>query len=120
MRGENCVLVSGVTTAVVTGEGSSVDGVRYSPKVMALFSISRRLKFRLKEAFLLSGPLTLALIWRFEKLGLLLSKGLRELNTELLSLKFTCPRILSVPGFVRISMRPKPNWSYSAENGLEL
>ena len=37
-----------------------------------------------------------------------------------MKLKEACPRILSVPGLVRISMRPKPSRSNSAENGFWL
>ena len=35
-------------------------------------------------------------------------------------LKETSPRILSVPGLVKISIRPYPSRSYSAENGFRL
>jgi hypothetical protein len=35
-------------------------------------------------------------------------------------LRESVPRRRSVPGFVRISMRPKPRRSYSAEKGFAL
>src|ERR1017187_3799145 len=49
---------------------------------------------------------------RLEKSGLLVEMGLRELRVPSLSLKPRLPRIVSLPGLVRISMRPNP---FSAE-----
>src|SRR5690606_28527 len=46
--------------------------------------------------------------------------GFRELRLSSLNLAFAEPRHLSVPGRVKISMRPKPSRSNSAENGLLL
>ena len=66
------------------------------------------------------GPPKLPPNWRLENRGLLLANGLRELNTASLSLKVSVPRYWSLPGLVRISMRPKPSLSYSAEKGFWL
>src|SRR5271157_5203479 len=87
---------------------------------MALSVLSRRLKSRKNEERWLMGPPRLALIIRLEKSGLLLANGLRELKTPLLSFKPSEPRYLSVPGLVRISMRPNPKRSNSAEKGFWL
>src|SRR4051794_41286456 len=46
------------------------------------------------------------------------AKGLREFRLSSLKLKNACPRHLSEPGLVSISMRPKPSRSYSAEKGF--
>jgi hypothetical protein len=64
------------------------------------------------------GPLTLPPKLRTEYGGLLEAKGFRESQMESVSLKNAVPRNLSVPGLVRISIRPKPSRSNSAENGF--
>src|ERR1017187_2890968 len=87
---------------------------------MALSWIWRRLISKLKDVLWLIGPPTLAPKYRLEKAGLLLANGLRESHMASVSLKNTLPRYLSVPGLVRISMRPIPKLSYSAENGFWL
>ena len=48
------------------------------------------------------------------------ANGLRAFSASSLKRKFVSPRSLSLPGRVKISMRPKPGWSYSAEKGLAL
>src|SRR5215813_11338376 len=73
------------------------------------------------EAFFLEiGPPKLPPYWRDWCGGRSGANGLREFSASSLKLKEAWPRYLSVPGRVRISMRPKPSRSYSAENGLEL
>ena len=51
---------------------------------------------------------------------MLVAYGSFVLRAALLKRTAAWPWYDSVPGFVRISMRPKPGRSYSAENGLEL
>src|SRR5947208_12444647 len=48
------------------------------------------------------------------------SRGLRAFSDSLLYCAKTIPCTLSIPGLVKISMRPKPGRSYSGENGFEL
>src|SRR5437763_13831170 len=48
------------------------------------------------------------------------AKGLREFRLSSLNAPLRPPRNSSEPGFVRISIRPLPGLSYSAENGLLL
>src|ERR1035441_4469260 len=78
----------------------------------------RRLKSKKKLARLPSGPPMLPVNMRLEKSGLLVEMGLRELRAPSLSLKPRLPRTLSLPGLVRISMRPKPSRSSSAGQGV--
>src|SRR5580692_1731810 len=68
----------------------------------------------------LSGPPTLPDKFRTEYAGLEFSNGLRESNSESVSLYRMEPWKWSLPGLVKISMRPKPRRSYSAENGFWL
>jgi len=69
---------------------------------------------------MIDGTAEVAAIHLVRIVRLVVENGLRELKMPLLSLKNTLPRKLSVPGLVRISMRPKPSRSYSAENGFWL
>src|SRR5947209_3399137 len=72
------------------------------------------------DFFALIGPLRFApnvRVWLGARFA---AKGLRELNRASLKLKFVEPRNLSKPGFVRISIRPNPTRSYSAETGFWL
>jgi hypothetical protein len=48
------------------------------------------------------------------------SNGLRALKAQSLYVRLIAPWNLSVPGLVKISMRPWPCVSNSAENGFEL
>src|SRR4051812_30372705 len=118
MRGEISVRVLGVTTEVWIACCVSVDGSRYTAFTSALSLTCRRLKSKKNELFLLNGPPIFAMIMRLEKSGLIVEYGFRELKMPSLSLNARVPRKRSVPGLVRISMRPKPNRSYSAEKGF--
>src|SRR5262245_13267235 len=83
--------------------------------------MSRFSKSKKKDAFFLAiGPLRLPPYCRDEYGARVGANGLRALNAMLLKLKDVWPRNLSVPGLVRISIRPKPGRSYSAENGFAL
>src|ERR1700722_1661005 len=104
----------GATTAVLMFDAINALGSKYCATTMELFCTSRRLKSRKKEAFLLRDPPKFTAHIRVEKSGLLSEKGFRELKIPLPSLSINEPRSLSVPGLVRISMRPKPRRSYSA------
>src|SRR6185369_6154473 len=87
----------------------------------ALLSWSRLLISTKKDDFpFLIGPEKLPpknLVWLGARL---IANGFREFRLSSLKLKKALPRYLSEPGFVRISIRPKPRRSNSAENGLLL
>src|SRR5215469_3980406 len=108
----------GESTDVLMLDCVSDCGSKYCATISELFCTSRRLKSTKKEAFLLIDPPTFPLHIRVEKSGLFVEKGLRELKTPSPSISIKEPRSRSVPGLVRISMRPKPRRSYSAENGF--
>src|SRR5690348_1649755 len=108
----------GVITAVLMLDSVSVFGSKYCATMIELSCTSRRMKSMKKDARLPIEPPRLPLYMCDEKSGLLLENGLRELNSASLSMKLNAPRNLSVPGRVRISMRPKPRRSYSAEKGF--
>src|SRR5450432_18330 len=83
--------------------------------------MSRFSKSKKNEAFFFEiGPLRLPPYWRDKYAGRSFANGFRESRLLLLKLKDACPRYLSVPGLVRISMRPRPKRSYSAEKGFWL
>jgi hypothetical protein len=76
-------------------------------------SMSRLSKSMKNEAFFFEiGPPKLPPYWRVWIAGRLSAKGLRALSASSLKLKETWPRKRSVPGFVRISIRPRPSRSY--------
>src|SRR5437868_13281128 len=83
--------------------------------------MSRFSKSKKNEDFFFEiGPLKFPPYWRVWIGGRLVANGLRAFSASSLKLNEAWPRNLSVPGRVRISMRPKPRRSYSAEKGLEL
>src|SRR5258705_10485655 len=98
---------------------------RLGSRIMALtiaWSLISRFSKSIKneDFFLTIGPLKLpayCLDWYGGRVN---AYGFRELNTLLLYPNDAEPRNLSLPGFVRISMRPNPKRSYSAEKGFEL
>ena len=73
-----------------------------------------------KDAVRLIGPVRLPRKKRVLYPGWveLLMKGLPVLKSLFWSLSWAEPWNLSVPGLVKISMRPKPGRSYSAEKGF--
>src|SRR5215469_919518 len=73
-----------------------------------------------KDAFLLIGPLTSPLNSTLSYDGSVGANGFIELKPESFPCRFACPWNLSVPGLVKISIRPYPSLSYSVENGLLL
>src|ERR1019366_8855522 len=89
----------------------------------AFSSIMRRSKSKPNKAFcLVMGPLMLAPKNFCEYGGLVdcVNRGLRELRSWLLNWAKRDPWNKSVPGFVKISILPKPGRSYSGEKGFEL
>src|SRR6266567_4286472 len=120
MRGPNSILRLGVGTVWLKGTM-----FRAESRIVALTTASsltsRFSKSKKNEAlFLVIGPLRLPPYWREEYGARVGANGLRALKAMLLKLKEVWPRNLSVPGLVRISIRPNPGRSYSAENGFAL
>src|ERR1039458_10860876 len=95
-------------------------GPRTNADTMESSPMSRRKKVKKNEAFLLSGPPTLALKNSVWYPGTCWAKGLRVLRGEALILPMIWPWNLLEPGRVVISMRPYPTLSYSAEKGFWL
>ena len=81
-----------------------------------LVSAAARPARKLALPFLM-GPVRLKpnMSWRYCGRFGLVSSGLRELSASLLYCPNACPCSVSVPGLVRISMRPNPGRSYSGE-----
>src|SRR5207245_10416081 len=96
---------------------------RFGSRIVALMTtsslISRFSRSKKNEAFFLEiGPLRLPPYCR-ERYGARVgANGLREFSAWLLKLKEVWPRKEPVPGFVKISIRPRPSRSYSAEKGF--
>src|SRR6266702_277833 len=116
MRGPNSILRLGVGTVWLKGTM-----FRAESRIVALTTASsltsRFSKSKKNEAFFFEiGPLRLPPYCRDEYGARVGAKGLRAFSAILLKPKDACPRNLSVPGFVRISIRPNPGRSYSAEN----
>src|SRR6266705_3011457 len=99
--------------------------LRFTSRMLAVItassSMSRLSKSKKNDAFFFEiGPLRLPPYCRDEYGARVGAKGLRAFSAILLKPNEACPRNLSVPGLVRISIRPKPGRSYSAENGFAL
>src|SRR5258706_12639553 len=122
MRGLTLVRVFGCVMLKASVIGAKVTGSRICAFTNCASRCWRRLNSMKKDAFLESGPVRLAIRFLVSENGLLGSGeyGLRALNNESEKTAFTVPWNLSVPGLVKISMRPWPCVSNSAENGLEL
>src|SRR6478735_7501663 len=120
MRGLNSVRRFGVGTVSLNGTIFRLAS-RIEPLITASSLISRFSKSTKNEAFFLEmGPLRFPPYCRDKYAARVGANGLRAFRTWLLNPNEACPRKRSVPGLVRISIRPKPGRSYSAENGFAL
>src|SRR5436190_14842649 len=117
MRGLTVVRTLGVTSAWLNGVIFRL-GSRMTALTTALSSIARLSKSIKNEDFLFIGPLKFPPQNRCWYGALLVANGFRELMDSSLKFMNAWPRNLSVPGLVRISMRPKPRRSYSEEDGF--
>src|SRR3954447_17914803 len=121
MRGEIDQRDCGVGTASLYRTGFKLAS-RTVALITPFSSILRCSTLKLNDIFFeMIGPLMLPSKNMERKSGLSpVMNGFLALNTLSLAISMNWPRTLSVPGRVRISIRPKPRRSYSAENGFEL